>query len=116
VRGPHGGYATGRHYGGHYYHRPVWGTAAVGAFARPYAAYPGWRFYGTYGLAPGLTAISGLAFLSAGLLVGTYSAEQHTVYVYVVEEDGVQIEYRVDEYGNVLSKRPVSEPASVTTD
>jgi hypothetical protein len=110
VRGPYGGRAAGRYYGGRYYGRPAWGTAAIGAYARPYAAYPGWRFHGTYGLAPGLLAASSLAFLSTGLLVGTYAAEEQTVYVYVVEEDGVSMEYRVDEQGQVLSKRPVSEP------
>jgi hypothetical protein len=106
-----GGWVGNRyHYGGHYYRRPVWGSAGVYGFARPYAAYPGWRFYGTYGLAPGLMAASSLAFLSAGLLVGSYPEEERTVYVYVVDEDGVQMEYRVDEDGQVLSKRPVSEP------
>jgi hypothetical protein len=61
-------------------------------------------------LAPGLVAASSLAFLSAGLLIGTYAEEQRTVYVYVVEEDGEQMEYQVDEQGNILSKRPVDEP------
>jgi len=115
VRGPGGTYAAGRsyggrYYGGRYYRRPVWGAATVGAFARPYAAYPGWRYYGTVGLATGIAAVSSLAFLSDGILVGTYPEAATTVYVYVVDEDGVQVEYRVDEQGNVLSRREVSTP------
>jgi hypothetical protein len=110
ARGPHGGHAAGRYHGGHYYARPAWGAASIGAFGRPYAGYPAWRAYGTWGLAAGLATVSSLAFLSSGLLIGTYAAEERTVYVYVVEEDGVQMEYRVDEQGNILSKRPVSEP------
>ncbi len=110
VRGPHGGRAGGYYYGGHRYYRPAWGAATIGAFARPFAAYPGWRYYGTWGQAAGIATFSSLAFLSSGLLIGTYPAEEQTVYVYVVDEDGVQMEYRVDEQGRVLSKRPVSEP------
>jgi hypothetical protein len=81
------------------------------SYARPYAARPGWRFYGTYGLAAGLAAASSLAFLSSGLLIGSYPVEENTVYVYIVDEDGVQMEYVVDESGQILSRRPVSEPA-----
>jgi hypothetical protein len=70
--------------------------------------YPGWHRYGTYGLAAPLAAFTGLAFLSAGLLIGTYARENRTVYVYVVNDNGVQTEYQVDSDGKVLSKRPVS--------
>jgi hypothetical protein len=54
--------------------------------------------------------VSSLAFLSTGLLVGSYVAEQSPVYVYVVDEDGVLVEYTVSESGTVLSKRVVTEP------
>ena len=110
ARGLHGYRAGGYYYGGHRYYRPAWGAATIGAFARPFAVYPGWRYYGTWGLAAGIATVSSLAFLSSGVLVGTYPVEERTVYVYVVDEDGVQMEYRVDEQGRVLSKRPVSEP------
>jgi hypothetical protein len=50
-------------------------------------------------------AYTSLAFLSAGLLIGSYAAQSNTVYVYVVNEGGQNIEYRVDSAGNVISKR-----------
>ena len=80
-------------------------------FGRPYYGYPGWRAYGTYGLAPGLVAFGSLAFLSTGLLVGSYLIEQdRTVYVYVVKEDNIYKEYKVDSTGRVLSERIVPNP------
>jgi hypothetical protein len=78
------------------------------AYGRGFAGYPGWRPYGTYGLTPGLAAFGSLAFLSAGLLIGSYAYQDNTVYVYVVNEGGQNIEYRVDSYGNILSRRVVS--------
>jgi hypothetical protein len=59
-------------------------------------------------LAPGLVAYSSLAFLSAGLLIGSYAQQSHTVYVYVVNEGGQNVEYRVNGAGNVISKRVVN--------
>jgi hypothetical protein len=68
--------------------------------------YPGWRTYGAYyGLAPALVGVGTLGFLSDGLLLGSYDYGAQTVYVYIVEEDGVPVEYTVDSYGNVLSVR-----------
>jgi len=79
----------------------------INLYGRPFVGYPGWRPYGTYGLAPGLVAYTGLAFLSAGLLIGSYAQQSHTVYVYVVNEGGQNVEYRVDGAGNIISKRVV---------
>jgi hypothetical protein len=59
-------------------------------------------------LTPGLAAVSGLAFLSAGLLIGSYAQQDRTIYVYVVNEGGLNVEYRVDQFGNVISRRVVS--------
>jgi hypothetical protein len=77
-------------------------------YGRPFYGYPGWRAYGTYGLAPGLAAFTGLAFLSAGLLIGSYAEQSQTVYVYVVSEGGRDVEYRVNSAGNVISTRVVN--------
>ena len=77
-------------------------------YGRPFVGYPGWRAYGTYGLTPGLVAYTGLAFLSAGLLIGSYAEQSKTVYVYVVNEGGQNVEYRVNSAGNVISKRVVN--------
>ena len=61
--------------------------------------------------APGLVAFGSLAFLSTGLLVGSYLIEQdRTVYVYVVKEDNIYKEYKVDSTGRVLSERIVPNP------
>jgi hypothetical protein len=103
VVAPRGGVA----YGGHRYVRPGWNSTVIHGYARPFAAYPGWRYYGTDGLAPALAGFSSLAFLSAGVLVGSYAAQQKTVYVYVVNEDDVQKEYQVDSAGNIVSTRVV---------
>jgi len=75
------------------------------AFGRGFAGYPGWRSYHSYGLTPGLAAFGSLAFLSAGLLIGSYPYYSNTVYVYVVNEGGQNVEYRVDSAGNILSAR-----------
>src|SRR5262249_27026400 len=92
------------YYGGRYYARPGgWNTARVNSWGRYYAGYPGWHSYGLYwGLYPALAGFSTLAFLSAGLLVGSYAYGERTVYVYIVNENGVQKEYRVDSAGNIL--------------
>lgn len=111
------GYGYGRPYarssyigvGGIRYARPVWAAPRLYGFQRYYAGYPGWHAYGSYyGLVPGLAAFSSLAFLSAGMLIGSYAQAQQTVYVYVVQEGGQDVEYRVDGAGNVLSRRFLS--------
>jgi len=81
----------------------------VNVYQRNFYGYPGWRPYGsTYGLVGPLVGFSSLAFLSGALLVGTYAAAQNQkVYVYVVEEEGQNVEYRVDSSGHVLSKKVV---------
>ncbi|MBS2029171.1 MAG: hypothetical protein JST54_14805 [Deltaproteobacteria bacterium] len=120
-RGPHGGavgygrsgavYARPSYrYGGRTYARPAWGTATWGAYSRGFYGYPGWRPYGTWGLVAPLAGFAALSFLSAGMLVGSYAAQNNTVYVYVVNEGGQNWEYRVDSNGNIISKRPVSTP------
>jgi len=122
ARGPHGGGAasvTGRYggtahvrnsytWGGRHYYRPAWNANQIHGYGRGFYGYPGWRPYSTYGLTPGLAAFSSLAFLSAGLLIGSYAQHDQTIYVYVVNEGGQNVEYRVDSAGNVISRRPVS--------
>ena len=107
VRGPYGGGAAhvrqSYTWGGRHYSRPAWNTHQMYAFGRGFAGYPGWRSYHSYGLAPGLVAFGSLAFLSAGLLIGSYPYYGNTVYVYVVNEGGQNVEYRVDSAGNILS-------------
>ena len=90
------------------YYRPAWNANRINVYGRPFVGYPGWRAYGTYGLTPGLAAYTGLAFLSAGLLIGSYAELSKTVYVYVVNEGGQNVEYRVNSAGNVISKRVVN--------
>src|SRR5262252_7270657 len=111
ARGPYGGTAYASrgsyYYGGRAYYRPTWNAAHINTFSRGFYGYPGWHSYGYYGLAPGLAAFGGLAFLSAGLLIGSYAQEQKTVYVYVVQEGGQNVEYRVNSDGQVLSKKVV---------
>ncbi len=122
MRGPYGSTAgrvagtTGRTafarnsytWGGRNYYRPAWGANQINVYGRGFSGYPRWHAYGSYGLAPGLAAYTGLAFLSAGLLIGSYADQSRTVYVYVVNEGGQNVEYRVDSAGNVISKRVVS--------
>ena len=111
ARGPYGGAAYSRSsyvWGGRQYYRPAWNANRINVYGRPFVGYPGWRGYGTYGLAPGLVAFTGLAFLSAGLLIGSYAEQSKTVYVYVVNEGGRDVEYRVDSDGNVISRRVVN--------
>jgi hypothetical protein len=122
VRGPNGAGAvhgtTGRYggtahvrnsyaWGGRQYYRPGWNANQVHVYGRGFVGYPGWRPYSTYGLTPGLAAFSSLAFLSAGMLIGTYAQHDSTVYVYVVNEEGQNVEYRVDSAGNIISRRVV---------
>jgi hypothetical protein len=121
VRGPYGGAAVRGRYGGavgvgprgavafrgRNFYRPGWSAARINTFSRPFWGYPGWRAFGTYGLAPALLPFAGLGFLSAGLLIGSYAYANRTVYVYVVDNQGVQEEYRVDSDGNILSRRVV---------
>jgi hypothetical protein len=123
VRGPNGGGAvhgtTGLYggtahvrdsytWGGRHYYRPGWNANQIHVYGRGFAGYPGWRPYSTYGLTPGLAAFSSLAFLSAGMLIGTYAQYDSTVYVYVVNEGGQNVEYRVDSAGNIISRRVVN--------
>jgi hypothetical protein len=114
ARGPYGGTAYARNsyaYGGRNYYRPAWNAGQVNVYARGFAGYPGWHSYGYgyYGLPPGLVAFSSLAFLSAGMLIGTYAQQEKTVYVYVVKEGDQNMEVRVDDKGNVLSKKPAPQ-------
>jgi len=111
ARGPYGGAAYSRSsyaWGGHNYYRPGWNVNRINLYGRPFVGYPGWRPYGTYGLAPGLVAYTGLAFLSAGLLIGSYAEQSRTVYVYVVNKGGQNVEYRVNSAGHVISERVVN--------
>ncbi len=111
VNGRYGGTAYARNsyaWGGRHYYRPGWSANQINLYGRGFYGYPGWRSYSTYGLAPGLAAFSSLAFLSTGLLIGSYAQHNLTVYVYVVNEGGQNVEYRVDSAGNVISRRVVS--------
>jgi len=111
VTGRYGGTAHVRNsysWGGRHYYRPAWNANQMHVYGRGFVGYPGWRPYSTYGLAPGLAAFSSLAFLSAGLLIGSYAQQDNTVYVYVVNEGGQNVEYRVDSAGNIISRRVVS--------
>jgi len=110
VNGRYGGTAHARNsyaWGGRNYYRPGWNANQVNVYRRGFVGYPGWRPYSSYGLAPGLVAYSSLAFLSAGMLIGSYAQHDSTVYVYVVNEEGQNVEYRVDSAGNIISRRVV---------
>jgi hypothetical protein len=94
---------------GVHYYRPGWNAARVNGYGRAFYRYPGYRSYGLYyGLVPSLAAYSSLAFLSAGLLTASYVEQETTVYVYVVNEGGQDVEYRVDQNGNILSRTPIN--------
>jgi hypothetical protein len=115
VRGPYGGAAAvgprgGYAYRGHAYRRPAIAAGGVGFYGRRFVGYPGWRAYGTWGLVAGLAAFSSLAFLSNGYLVGSYPEAQRTLYVYVVEEDGQNVQYVVDSQGSIISREVLGEP------
>jgi hypothetical protein len=89
---------------------PDWDARRVHGFNRRFDRFPGFRSFGSFGLAGPLVAYPGLAFLSAGLLASTYvDADDfdRTVYVYIVNEDGQDVEYRVDDAGQILSREPV---------
>lgn len=76
-----------------------------------YVGRPGWRTYGWYWGPYGVHAgFAWLSFLTAALLIGSYTSAQNnqTVYVYIVEEDGVEKEYHIDEDGEILSVEVVS--------
>ena len=128
VRGPYGGGAASVHGHGGYYGggpgrygyrggyygahaiRPGWGGTRYYGYQRGFLGYPGWHSYGMrYGLIGPLAAFSSLAFLSSGLLVGSYASGPQTVYVYVVQENGEDVEYRVDSNGQVLSRTVVTQ-------
>jgi hypothetical protein len=106
ARGPHGGrYGRSAYYRGRYWRAPGWGAARYHRYGRGFVGYPGWRYYGTVGLAAGLAGFATLGFLSSGMLVGTYPQEDQTVYVYVVNDGENDIEYQVDSNGNIISQR-----------
>jgi hypothetical protein len=67
--------------------------------------YPGWRYFGTVGLAPALASFAALSFLSTGVLIGSYASQAQTVYVYVVNDGEQNIEYQVDSEGQILSQK-----------
>ena len=88
--------------------RPTWDTSQVNAYAARFSAFPDWRTYGIFfGLTPDLSAFGNLGFLSSGLLIGSYSQNQRTVYVYVINQSGQNVEYRVDNTGNLISQQAV---------
>jgi hypothetical protein len=71
--------------------------------------YPGWRYLGTVGLAAGLASYASLAFLSSGVLIGTYPVQDETVYVYVVNDGETNKEYQIDSDGNIVSEKTLQE-------
>ncbi len=93
-----------REYRGRHFNRP---RVDIDVYARPYAHMHRFHRYGTYGLPPALSANPDLAFLSEGLLVGSYFDDGRTIYVYVIDEDGAHRELRVDQSGNIISDRVV---------
>jgi hypothetical protein len=110
VRGP-GGYGRGYYAGGRYWRAPAWGAGRYYGYGRAYMGYPGWRYFGTVGLAPALTSFAALSFLSAGVLVGSYAYQGQTAYVYVVNDGDENKEYVVGSDGGVISEQtlPPSE-------
>lgn len=119
VRGPEGGGAVRGPYGGGAVRGPEGGAVVdpgyrrVGYDPTPYrdvfVGYPGYvaydDYYGPYGP---LANYPGLAFLSAGLLIASFTADSgETVYVYHVSENCVIIEYQVDETGNTISTKEI---------
>ena len=60
------------------------------------------------GTGVGEIGLSGSNITYEGLLIGSYAEQSHTVYVYVVNEGGQSVEYRVNSAGNVISKRVVN--------
>ena len=96
--------------GGRNYRRPR--NVNVNARRNVYVGRPGWRTYGSYWGPYGVHAgFAWLTFLTSALLIGSYSSAQNnqtTAYVYIVEEDGVQKEYHVDEDGEILSVEVLS--------
>ena len=94
---------------GRNYRRP--NNVNINARRDVYVGRPGWRTYGSYWGPYGVHAgFAWLSFLTTALLIGSYSSAQNnqTVYVYVVEEDGVEKEYHVDEDGTILSEQILS--------
>ncbi len=96
-------------FNGRNYRRPH--NVNINARRNVYVGRPGWRtygrFWGPYRVHAGLAWLS---FLTAALLIGSYSSSQNnkTVYVYIVEEEGVEKEYHVDEDGKILSEQVLS--------
>ena len=96
-------------FNGRNYRRP--NNVNINVRRNVYVGRPGWRTYGRYWGPYGVHAgFAWLSFLTAALLIGSYSSAQNnqTVYVYIVEEDGVEKEYQVDENGKILSEQIVS--------
>jgi hypothetical protein len=88
--------------------RPTWSASQANAYAARFARFPGWRTFGfVFGLTSDLAAFNNLRFLSAGLLIGSYTQNQRTVFVYVVNQSGQNVEYRVDNTGNVIGQQLV---------
>ena len=98
---------------GRNYRRPR--NVNIDARRNVYVGRPGWRTYGSYWGPYGVHAgFAWLTFLTSALLIGSYTSQNNqtvnnqTVYVYIVEEDGVEKEYHVDEEGNILSEQIIS--------
>jgi hypothetical protein len=93
---------------GHHFARPFFHENDLHAFRARFVSFPAFTPFFFYGLFPVLAVYPSLAFLSSGVLIASYADSDRTVYVYVVVEDGVRKEYRVDEYGNILSVTELS--------
>jgi hypothetical protein len=79
--------------------------ADLDRYRERYALRRGWREYGvTYGLPADLAAHPELSFLDdVGLLVGSYDAWGHTVYVYVYDEGVTRHRAEVLDDGHILN-------------
>jgi hypothetical protein len=105
-RGLRGSWLSRREFSarGRHFFRP---RIDIDLFARPYYSLPRFHRYGTWGLVAPLTSYPDLAFLNDAMLVGTYYSDGRTVYVYVIDEGDHHMEFRVDQYGNVISEYAV---------
>jgi hypothetical protein len=89
--------------GGRTFVRPAFDAHRMAAVQHSFVGVAGFTPFFSFGLVAPLWSYPSLSFLSTGILIGSYPYEDETVYVYVVNEDGQDVQYLVDSNGNVLS-------------